>query len=73
LKSTPTVPWPSNVDDFEEGEEVCELLVHLLGWLLLYDSLLMPQPQVCSRISVVIEEQRVCIADADPTLVQSFH
>jgi len=33
VKSTPTVLWSSNVDDFEEGEEVCELLVQLLTWL----------------------------------------
>jgi len=33
VKSAPTVPWPSNIDDIEEGEEVCELLVQLLTWL----------------------------------------
>ena len=33
VKRKPTVPWPSNVDDLEEGEEVCELLVQLLTWL----------------------------------------
>jgi len=33
-KSTPTVAWPpNNVDDLEEGEEVCKLLVQLLTWL----------------------------------------
>ena len=33
VKSAPTVPWPSNIDDIKEGEEVCELLVQLLTWL----------------------------------------
>ena len=33
VKNTPTVPWPPNVDDLEEAEEVCELLVQLLTWL----------------------------------------
>ena len=33
MKATSTVDWPPRVDNLEESEEVCELLVLLLTWL----------------------------------------
>ena len=33
VKATATIDWPPRVDNLEESEEVCELLVLLLTWL----------------------------------------
>ena len=33
IKETHAIPWPPRVDDLEEAEEVCGLLVQLLSWL----------------------------------------
>ena len=33
MKETPAVSWPPRVDNLEDGEEICELLVLLLTWL----------------------------------------
>ena len=33
IKETHDIPWPPRVDDLEEAEEVCGLLVQLLSWL----------------------------------------
>lgn len=33
IKDTSTVPWPPRVDNLEEDEEVCKLLLQLLTWL----------------------------------------
>lgn len=33
VKETSTVPWPPHIDQLEEGEVVCELLLKLLTWL----------------------------------------
>ena len=33
IRDISTVPWPPHIDNLEEGEEVCELLLKLLTWL----------------------------------------
>ena len=33
IKDTPTVCWPPRIDNLEEGEQLCELLLKLLTWL----------------------------------------
>ena len=33
IQETHAIPWPPRVDDLEEGEEMCGLLVQLLSWL----------------------------------------
>ena len=33
IKATSTVDWPPRVDNLEDGEDICELLVQLLTWL----------------------------------------
>ena len=33
IRDVSTVPWPPHIDNLEESEEVCEVLLKLLTWL----------------------------------------
>ena len=81
VKATSTVEWPPHVDNLEESEEVCELLVLLLTWLrhpdrttpsinpTTFSLTSMITSYVIGQRTIYLHRRGVCISHADTLLL----